>query len=516
MLDCVVIGAGPAGTVCTKELVENGLNDVVCVDRADSLGGVFNDTYDSLILTTSVYYSVFSDFWSGDVRNENPDNGGRHFWRKGEAVKYWTDYAKHNGIIDKFKFNSGVESVTETDDGWVVHLENGETLECRRIAVATGANRQPSYPDWVDELTDVDYSHVGTYQNNNGFEDKNVLMVGGGESGSDVAYEVSKVAKKSWVSLRSAAGWIVPRVRGGMASDVSTHRGIWGLPRSYGEWLSNQLRRFDRQTQHPRNLAAEQINRRVASKNGIWGTYGTKSYALPTAVADHGCTVVGEITKVEEGGQRLMTADGDVLDGVESIIFSTGYRSPSDSFLPEKYHSVDPRSMFKHSLHPDFGDKIAWIGRARPNFGGQFPLMEMQSRFFAMIASNKTSLPTRAAMEASITEDHDANIEQFEDYAVRMRSLVDYYRYMDGFADVIGCKPPITKYLFTKPKLWHHLVYGPTQATQFRLVGPGAKPKLAEDIIYQLPVSSLNPVVKAGIRGRAHQLLQRPKKLLAK
>ncbi len=516
MLNCVVIGAGPAGLACTKELVENGLEDVVCVDRAPALGGVFINTYDNLILTSSVYYSVFSDFWSGDIRHQDVANGGRHFWRKAEAVQYWTDYANRYNITDRLKFNSGVDQVTETEDGWEVTLETGEVLETERIAVATGTNRRPSYPEWANELTDIPYSHVETYRNNEGFENKNVLMVGGGESGSDVAYEISKVAANSWVSLRTSAGWIVPRVRRGMATDVSTHRGVWGLPREYGQRLGRQLRKHDRSTENPVNLEAEKLNRKVAAKNGIWGTYGTKSYALPTAVANHDCKVVTEIAEVHDGGRKLVTASGEVLADVDAVVFSTGYHSSSDEFLPEKYHNIDPRSMFKHSIHPKFGDKIAWIGRARPNFGSQFPLMEMQSRLFAQVASGKMPLVDQKTMQTSIAEDLKANLDQFENNAERIRSLVDYYRYMDGTADVLGCKPPLIKYFFTNPKLWRHLVYGPTQATQYRLVGRGAKPTLAKEIIYQLPVSTFNPVVKAGLRGRLVQLLERPKTLLAR
>ena len=53
-------------------------------------------------------------------------------------------------------------------------------------------------------------------------------------------------------------------------------------------------------------------------------------------------------------------------------------------------------------------------------------------------------------------------------------------------------------------------MYGPTQATQFRLKGPGKKEKLAKEIIFKLPISTYNHIVKAGLRGRiryAHKWL---------
>ena len=66
MLDCIVIGAGPGGLACTKELLEQGLREVVCLEQASDVGGVFANTYDSLVLTSSATISMFSDFWIGD------------------------------------------------------------------------------------------------------------------------------------------------------------------------------------------------------------------------------------------------------------------------------------------------------------------------------------------------------------------------------------------------------------------------------------------------------------------
>jgi len=78
---------------------------------------------------------------------------------------------------------------------------------------------------------------------------------------------------------------------------------------------------------------------------------------------------------------------------------------------------------------------------------------------------------------------------------------------MDGLADIIGCKPPLKEYFRRHPLIWLTIMYGPTQATQYRLVGPGSKKREAHKIIKQLPVSKFNNVVKIGFRMRlAHAL----------
>jgi dimethylaniline monooxygenase (N-oxide forming) len=105
-------------------------------------------------------------------------------------------------------------------------------------------------------------------------------------------------------------------------------------------------------------------------------------------------------------------------------------------------------------------------------------------------------------MERLAQEDLERYKVQFEGNAERIRSLVDYHHYMNDLSRIIGCNPPIIKYFFRYPKLWLHLMYGPTQATQFRLAGPGKKVKLAHEIISKIPVSTYNHIVKAGLRGR--------------
>jgi dimethylaniline monooxygenase (N-oxide forming) len=497
MMKCIVIGAGPGGIVATKELLEKGFKDIVCLEQASGLGGVFSKSYDNLVLTSSVTFSMFSDFWVGE-------GNSHHFWTKQEAVAYWTSYADHFGVLDHIRFGSKVENVQQqTDSSWEVHLSGGEKLQCSHLVIAIGNNNIPRFPEWKNEITKLPCSHSKDYTNAAPFKGKNVLVVGGGESGSDVAYEISQVANKCWVSLRETTGWIVPRKRGGHAADVSTHRGIWDLPREYGRKLSPFVLKLERARQDPVFDALADLNQKVKARNGIWGIFGTKTLALPKAIAHHGCKVVGPITSVKNGGTILETAEGVVLNDIDAIVFSTGYINMAD-FMPEVLKTCDPRTLYKHMFHPNYGDKVAWIGWARPGFGSQFPIMEMQARYCALIFNGDLKLPNKEQMILSAKEDEAIYMDQFEENAARIRSLVDYHRYMNDMAKIIDCHPPLSAYFFKNPKIWLHLMYGPTQATQFRLKGPGKKVKLAHKIIKKLPISTYNHIVKAGLRGRLY------------
>ena len=495
MLQAVVIGAGPGGIACTKELIENGVDDVLCLEQSRSLGGVFITGYDDLLLTSSVPFSMFSDFWVGDGK-------GHHFWSKEEAVAYWQAYADHFGVTPRIRFDARVSSVAQAGDGhWDVTLASGEVIATKHLALATGNNSVPRFPGWRDALTAVGVHHSRDYKNAAAFEGKRVLVVGGGESASDVALQVSKVAARCWVSLREATGWVMPRKRGPYAADISTHRGVWNLPREFGETLSNVILQLERKRNDPVSDVLADLNSRLPNPKGIWGTYGTKTLALPEAIVHHGCGLVGDVREVRDGGRTLVTADGEELGGIDAVVFCTGYvnRVP---FLPDGLQDCDPRSLYKHMFHSGTGPTLAFIGWARPGFGSQFPIMEMQSRLCARVFTGQHRLPGPADMDRAAAADEAAFIDQFGNTAQHLRSLVDYFRYMDDLAGIIGCQPPLWRYFFTHPKLWRHIVYGPAQATQFRLRGPGKKVALAQGILHKLPISKLNHIVKAGLRAR--------------
>ncbi|MDY6938976.1 MAG: NAD(P)-binding domain-containing protein [Cyanobacteriota bacterium] len=491
MLDCIVIGAGPGGLVTTKELLEQGVREVVCLEKTADVGGVFANTYDSLVLTTSCTYSMFSDFWIGDGNQHN-------FWTKNEAVNYWKRYAKHFGVLDKIRFNSQVEAVTPQDDGgWQVQLASGETLVSKRVAVANGNNTYPKYPQWKESLTDVDFCHSQKYRNPEGFVGKNVLVVGGGESASEITLEISRVAKSCWVSIRNSTGFVVPRKRSGRANDIDVSRVLYKLPREYGYTLLKIVSRQWLSYKNPVDATGVKLNEKIQSKYGVWGTYGTKTFALPTAIANHGCQVVGEIIRVEDGGQTLICANGETLKNVDAVVFATGYKNHV-SFLPDELKETDLRSLYKHMFHPQYREKIVWIGRARPSFGSQFPVMEMQARLFALICTGEKKLPASAQMEQVALLDREKYSEQFAFKSGKsFRSLVDYHFYMDNLAEIVGCKPPLWQYFFLHPQLWLRMVYGATQGTQFRLRGPGQKKALAQELIAKLPVAPFfNPFFK--------------------
>jgi len=80
-LQVVIIGGGPGGIVALKEIVASGVTRVALLEREECIGGLFARGYDSLRLTSSAPFSMFSDF-------PIPEGHKNHFWTKSEVISY--------------------------------------------------------------------------------------------------------------------------------------------------------------------------------------------------------------------------------------------------------------------------------------------------------------------------------------------------------------------------------------------------------------------------------------------
>lgn len=500
-LDVVIIGGGPGGIVALKEMVSAGVTRIALLEREAGIGGLFMQSYDGLRLTSSALFSMFSDF-PIQPGHEN------HFWTKQEVVDYWTAYSAHFDIDRFLRLRQSVEAVEgDGKDGWLIRLAGRAPLRTKTLVIATGNNVAANLPDWHDQVTAITTLHSGAYRNAESLAGKHVVIVGGGESAADITLEIARVARQCTISLRRGPGWVVPRHRGDTAADLSTHRAFWKLPASTGPVASAMLLRAERRRAINDPVLAEvvRLNESVASPLGVRGTFGTKSIGLAEAVVWHGARRVSGIVAVEEGGRVLVAEDGTRIEDIDAILFATGYRSGAP-VLPEGLRFTDPRTLYKHVIDPEIGPSLIRIGFARPPFGSQFPIMEMQARFAARIVTGALRLPDADSMRQVARRDAADLLWQFGKSGQRVRGLVDYGHYLDQLAKMIGCKPPFWRLLLTRAGLWFKVYYGPMQSSQYRLYGPGACPNVAEPILQGLPVCPSPHVWRAGIAGFVYDI----------
>ena len=208
----------------------------------------------------------------------------------------------------------------------------------------------------------------------------------------------------------------------------------------------------------------------------------TKSSDFLKDIAYGKVKVLPGITRYN-GGKKVEFEDGTNKE-IDAVVMCTGYHGVLP-FLETP--SVDNRKLYKHVFIPG-EPTLAFIGFARPNVGALPPLSEMQARWFARVLAGEVSLPDAETMEKIAQADAEAHAKPRVGYSKRsyISATVDYQKYLDELAGLVGCRPNILL-LLTKPKLLWAVLFGPLASFQYRLHGDGANLEAAMKVVSQLP-----------------------------
>jgi len=218
----VIIGAGFSGIICLKICIENGL-DAIVYEKTENFGGLWrfreSDEYGlpsvqrSTIINTSKELSAFSDF--------PPQAELANFMHNSLLLGYLEKYMKHFNLEKHIKYQHQVLKVAKDKNfaqngQWNIRVKNKEGEETEVTAagvmVAIGHHVFPcmaTFPGMEDFKGTVMHSH--SFKDYKGLENKRALVVGVGNSGMDVAVELSNVNTKVFLSTRRGA-WVVRRV----------------------------------------------------------------------------------------------------------------------------------------------------------------------------------------------------------------------------------------------------------------------------------------------------------------
>jgi cation diffusion facilitator CzcD-associated flavoprotein CzcO len=485
-LDVCVMGAGASGLVVMKELLDEG-HVVTCYEKADRQGGLFNyspsggGVYDSTVLTISNNFMAFSSFPPRDYET-------RRYWRHTEYFEYLRQFAEKFHLLDRINFNSEILSVRREDGKVLVEIQTstGQIIERSfdAVAICVGAHQLPRIPEFPgrDDFKGS-LEHTYNYKNSEPYRGKNVLFIGAGETAADVIHEIAAVANSCTLSLRHYPT-VIARYPADkpFTTDAYSTRLMSTISRD--DLTKLQLWTSKRALKMPQLPPVHRVMLEwLVHGKAVESQFLTKNEAFLEDV------VSGKLA-VNVSGIKAITADGAVFnDGtgvtVDTIICNTGY---SDDFSFVKDVDIThPRQLYRHVFHPALGPSVAFIGWARPAEGGVPACSEMQSRYFALLCSNKRTLPPREKLEELIQQENTAEEHEFRD-ALSLKTLVPYNAYMDAMARLIGCKPNPVR-LLTRPVLLYKYWCGSNVNDQFRLQGPHADPETAERVIRSLPVA---------------------------
>lgn len=179
-VETLVIGGGQAGLSVGYHLARRQLPFLI-IDGNDRIGDVWRRRWDSLRLFTPARF----DGLPGLAFPAPPDT----FPTKDEMADYLEAYAAHFAL--PVRTGTRVDRLTRQGDRFVA--EAGATrIEADHVVVAIGTYQQPKVPAFASDLApEVVQLHSIDYRNPAQLRPGDVLLVGAGNSGSELAMELS-------------------------------------------------------------------------------------------------------------------------------------------------------------------------------------------------------------------------------------------------------------------------------------------------------------------------------------
>lgn len=304
----VVVGAGAAGLAVAAALARRG---VACdvLERASSVGSAWAGRYESLHLHTARALS-------GLPGMPIPRRYGRWVARD-DVVEYLSHYAARFKITPDF----GVEvtHVERAGDGWAVQTSAGRR-RAPAVVFATSFSSQPFLPDWATSaISPFHLEHSSRYRNPQAYEGMRVLVVGAGNSGSEIAVDLVRAGVEVVMSVRRPPNIL--------------RRDLLGVP---SQVFGIALRRVPERVMNPLGAALRRLSipdlraYGLPTPSGQTYTQFLSSGTVP--ILDHGFVqevragrirIVAAVRELSEAGVQLV--DGTVC-AVDAVICATGYR----------------------------------------------------------------------------------------------------------------------------------------------------------------------------------------------
>jgi dimethylaniline monooxygenase (N-oxide forming) len=413
-----VIGAGSSGIAAAKALHERHIQ-FDCFEKSDRIGGnwVFankngmSSAYRSLHINTSRERMEYTDY---PMPLSYPD-----FPHHTQIARYFDDYVEHFGFREQIVFETAVEHASRGDDGvWTVSLDNGDTRRYDVLLVANGHHWDPRWPEppFPGQFNGVQM-HSHAYVENTDLRDKNVLVVGIGNSAMDIAVEASFVARKTFISSRRGA-YILPKYLFGRPLDQIGVNALTPLmPFAFRRAILMAMYRIG--VGRVQDYGLPEPDHRLGE-------------AHPTISADFLNRIAhGEVTwkpnVVELLGDRVKFEDGS-SEPVDVIVWCTGYKVTFPFFDQGLISAPDnDLPLYKRVFKPGI-DNLAFIALLQP-LGATMPLAEAQGRWIAAYLRGEYHLPTVAAMEADMRRER---ARMFKRYVASKRHTmqVDFDNYL--------------------------------------------------------------------------------------
>jgi putative flavoprotein involved in K+ transport len=187
----IVIGGGQAGLAVGHFLARQGENFII-LDKNPSVGDVWRGRWESLRLFTPSQFDSLPGM--PFLKSKN------YFPPKDEVADYLKEYARQFNL--PVRNNLKVESLRRNGQNYQISAGSAR-FAARKVIIATGPFQAPHTPSFSKELdSGILQLHSSDYFSPKQILAKSVLVVGSGNSGAEIAIELSKAGKQVWLAGR--------------------------------------------------------------------------------------------------------------------------------------------------------------------------------------------------------------------------------------------------------------------------------------------------------------------------
>ena len=177
----VIIGAGQAG-LATAYFLKKFNNEFIILDKFDKIGEAWRKRWESLMLFTPSQYDGLPGFPFPDERDTFPD--------RNHMASYLQDYAARFSL--PVNLNVNVSRLFKSNSHFEIESSSGRIIS-DKVVVATGTHPLPRIPVMASGLSgEIFQIHSSEYMNSDSLPTGDILVVGAGTSGIEIALEISK------------------------------------------------------------------------------------------------------------------------------------------------------------------------------------------------------------------------------------------------------------------------------------------------------------------------------------
>ena len=418
-----IIGAGSSGIVAAQVLDARGI-PFDCFEKGSQIGGNWrfeNDNgmssaYRSLHINTSRRVMAFKSLPMPDDFPDYPD----HF----QMAAYFDEFADHFGLREKISFRTEVTKVEPADGEWAVttRAESGAeaTERYRAVLVANGHHWDPRWPEPAfpgSEEFEGEQIHAHHYREPDVLRGKRVLVLGLGNSATDIAVESSRIAEKTFLAVRRGA-YVLPKYLNGKPIDEAVHPLASYLPLSVQRFFAMK----------GLEIAAGDMETYGLPKpdHKLFEAHPTVSSELLPRLG-HGDIAVKPNIERFAGGRSVRFVDGS-SEEIDLVVYCTGYKITFPFFDPKVLSAPENRLPLYRRVVSVERPGLYFVGFIQP-LGPIMPLAEAQAEWIADLLGGRATLPSAGEMKREIASEERRQAKRFV-ASKRHTVEVDFHPYL--------------------------------------------------------------------------------------